>query len=300
MTISRLPVRAGALDERKEPMKTVLFLGFLATAACVADMALGQTPTLAPPRALEQSAALAQSPTLAQPPILERPPVAVPDAVASERPAGNLAGEVHARPGPYQEGNCNGSAAPVERRAGPVKRFQDYYYGGCPWKSDCGCCCPVPLGVRVHSLLTAQVANGRAAEMILFHYDFCDPRSLEGAELNIHGRKRLTGMAAQLWCNPVPIVIEASPCEAGLDAARRNSVVALLQQLVPGASESMVVVGDAPTRGLSGQEAVRVYDNMLKATVKSGQESASGPMNAPAGILFGSGQSGQPSQGGGY
>jgi hypothetical protein len=86
-------------------------------------------------------------------------------------------------------------------------------------------------------------------------------------------------------CNCPPIVIESSPCDAGLDAARLQSVVALLQQFVPGAGKESVVIGDPQPRGLGGEEAVKIYQNLLQ-DIKSPCKNSSGAAATPVGVLL--------------
>jgi hypothetical protein len=239
-------------------MKTML-LSFLGAVVCATGAALAQAP--------DDSHRV---------PLVSPEPIgAAPVAQPCPSPQASTEGQNVSRACPAQQGNGNGAAA-EGRYPGPVKRFQDYYYGGSPWRCTNNNCCNVPLGARVYDMMSVQINNGLAAQRVLYHYDFCDSQSAQAAELNVHGRKRLLTMARVCGCGGSPIVIEASPCEAGLDAARLQSVVALLQLVAPGTPRESVVIGDPQPRGLGGVEATQIYENMLRETKPSnGTSSAS-------------------------
>src|SRR5262249_56057796 len=83
-----------------------------------------------------------------------------------------------------------------------------------------------PLGQSVYDNYQVQVANGDAARMVLYDYDFVGC----GAHLNLKGKDRLGQIAAMLPSNFFPIVIERTPANPALAEARRLEVLSLLAQ----------------------------------------------------------------------
>ena len=85
-------------------------------------------------------------------------------------------------------------------------------------------------------------------------------RSPDAFRLNSHGKKRLQEMAAVLQeCGVYPLVIEPTPDRPELDAARRDQVVQILTEKLFTVPEEWVVVADPAARGVSGDEAMRIY-----------------------------------------
>jgi hypothetical protein len=144
-----------------------------------------------------------------------------------------------------------------------------------------------PFGAPVRAALGAQVANGRAAQMVLYRYDFQD------RELNAAGRRRALWIVDSMRFVAAPVVIEPSGDEA-LDRARRKSVIGFLQHtaefpVVPNA----VVIAEPAARGFNGEDAVRIQTNLLKQTQNGGANfSQSGNSNAISGQSISQGSQG--------
>jgi hypothetical protein len=116
-----------------------------------------------------------------------------------------------------------------------------------------------PLGASLRAQATTMVANGQAAQMMLYEYDFVEGQP----HLNLRGLDQLVKMAHLLAINPAPLVIERTPCYPGLAEARR---VAILNELSHGncpVPPERVVIGPSLTRGLTGPEADLEYRNFL-------------------------------------
>jgi len=112
-----------------------------------------------------------------------------------------------------------------------------------------------PLGASIHAHYTAMVANGDAAAMVLYRYDF-----LNGSDvLNTHGYDRLARMAARQADNHFPIVIERTPEAPGLAEARRATVLSVMASNGAPVPPDLVVVGPRRAVGLPGADAVRIY-----------------------------------------
>jgi hypothetical protein len=143
-----------------------------------------------------------------------------------------------------------------------------------------------PLGHFVYLHGKTEVANGEAARMVLYHYDFVEG----GDELNPRGRYQLEKIAALLPQNFNPVIIEATPGAPGLDEARR---VAVARELACGpfpVPAQRVVAGRPIAIPLQGQEAVIIYRNLLLNT-------ESGGLRASGGVATGLGQTGTTSSG---
>jgi len=126
----------------------------------------------------------------------------------------------------------------------------------------------VPFGARFRAHMCTQMANGTAARLVLYRYDFCNACAADAHKLNPHGYERLNQMAAILQACPMyPVVIEPVPGSPKLDQARRDQVAKLLEKSNIPAS---VVVGRPEMRGLAAEEALEIHQNMLRETQAGG------------------------------
>lgn len=124
-----------------------------------------------------------------------------------------------------------------------------------------------PLGAFMHGAFETQVANGQAAQLVLYRYDFCDSGFADGTQLNDRGRRRLHKMARLLAASPLPLMIECSMVSRELDDARRAAVYGELTGLLPKPiSFERIVLVKPDDPGLSGVEAVEIHENMLQQT----------------------------------
>lgn len=138
--------------------------------------------------------------------------------------------------------------------------------------SGCATRCPTePLGASVYAHLHTQVVNGMVDRLVLYQHDFQDPAVGAGSRLNLHGERRLADLARMMQQQSVfPLVIQRSPENPKLDAARRAHVLAKLRGMQGGIPDDWVVVGDPAPPGLSGIEALEIYENLLRQTQQGG------------------------------
>jgi hypothetical protein len=163
-----------------------------------------------------------------------------------------------------------------KRRSWHWRRYQGKL-GGYPENYE-----PRPLGSAVRDHGRAMVANGAAARLTLFRYDFVDGT----VELNARGRDQVFQLAAQLAVSPFPLIIERVPENPGLAEARRASVLAALASSPYPAPIERVVVGLPISRGLSGIEAQIIGANALDRTKDFGPPIPidSNGVNSPSGV----------------
>jgi hypothetical protein len=153
-----------------------------------------------------------------------------------------------------------------------------------------------PLGWSLYAHNTTQTANGAAARMVFYHYDFEEG----GARLNLRGRDKLAQVASWLPTSFAPVVVERSQNNDPLDQARR---IALVDALAGGpfpVPAERVMIGRPVATGLSGLEAMAVYGNLYAQTqaqgapVITGATGGSGLTGAglTGGVTFGAGAGG--------
>jgi hypothetical protein len=121
---------------------------------------------------------------------------------------------------------------------------------------------PVPLGQSVHAPFQAMVANGEAARMVLYRYDF-----VEGSDaLNLRGRDQLGKIAALMGHNNFPLIVERTPEAPAVAEARRMAVLNILGHNGVAVAPERVVIGVPIAHGLSGYEAeVIAYPALLRS-----------------------------------
>jgi hypothetical protein len=158
-----------------------------------------------------------------------------------------------------------------------------------------------PLGASLAAAYGTHVANGDAARMVLYHYDF----DATGASLTLRGRDRLAQIVAMLPCNGFPIVIERTPCDPRLAEKRREMVLNELALAPFPVPPERVLIGPPLANGLSGREAVIIAGNLLAQTAAKGPavSISSGTVSAPTGTggaAPGGGGAGGPGGGGGF
>jgi hypothetical protein len=117
----------------------------------------------------------------------------------------------------------------------------------------------LPLGLSVHSHARTMVANGQAALMVLYQYDFVDGQP----HLNHRGYDQLVKIAGLLATHPAPLVIERTPWQPGLAEARRLAVLNELARNACPIPPERVVIGKPAANGLSGTESDIIYRNLL-------------------------------------
>jgi hypothetical protein len=129
-----------------------------------------------------------------------------------------------------------------------------------------------PLGEAVYAHARTQAANGLAARMVFYHYDFVDGTS----QLNVRGRDKLAMVAATLPTTFFPVVVERTPKEPGLDDARRSALLAQLAQGSFPVPAERVVIGPSIANGMTGAEAILIYGNQLQNLASGGSIGGAG------------------------
>jgi hypothetical protein len=123
-----------------------------------------------------------------------------------------------------------------------------------------------PLGASVSMHYETHVANGVAARMTVYDYDFVRG----GDRLNVRGKDRVRQIAALMALNPYPLVVERMPHAPALADARRRAVLAELAAVMPHVPVERVVVGPPIAVPLQGVEAELIYQNLLLQTGTAG------------------------------
>ena len=123
-----------------------------------------------------------------------------------------------------------------------------------------------PLGYALYAHATTQVANGQAARMVFYHYDFVDGTS----ELNARGRDKLVKVGTYLPTNFSPVVVERTLKEPGLDEKRRLTLVAMFGRGTFPIPAERVVIGPSLADGLSGIEENAIFGNQLRGIASGG------------------------------
>lgn len=119
-----------------------------------------------------------------------------------------------------------------------------------------------PFGQSVTEIVTMQVANGVAARMMLYNYDF----EHGGDKLNLRGQDQLRHMAEWLTTQSFPLVVERTPQRPALAESRRLAVLKELAAAKIDVSPERVIVGPAPLGQLRGDEALIHYDLFIRYT----------------------------------
>jgi hypothetical protein len=127
------------------------------------------------------------------------------------------------------------------------------------------------LGQFLYAHGKTQVANGDAARMTLYRYDFEEGR--EG--LNLRGRDQLAKIETMLPQNFFPVVIERTPDAPALAESRRRQVLNLLARGPFPVPPERVMIGVPMPAGLSGVEAEIIYRNLLTQTQNAGVSTGS-------------------------
>jgi hypothetical protein len=139
-----------------------------------------------------------------------------------------------------------------------------------------------PLGSSIYAHGRTQVANGNAARMVFYHYDFVEGTS----NLNVRGRDKLAKMAPLLPATFNPVVVERTPLTPGLDEQRRAGLLAAVSGSRFPVPPERFVIGPPVSAGLAGFEAIFVYGNQI-GDLQSGGSGGVGGYAGSAGLSGG-------------
>lgn len=126
--------------------------------------------------------------------------------------------------------------------------------------------CEQPLGVALYGQMDTQIANGAAAKLVLYKFDFVDG----SPSLNSKGVERLAKHVEIMIRCPFPLVIEQTPEAPGLAESRSLAVQRSIAQMQAPITPDRVIVGQPIPVGLSGRQAIVLEANLLRDTKAGG------------------------------
>lgn len=141
---------------------------------------------------------------------------------------------------------------------------------------------PRPLGAALYDAGRIMAADGAAARLVLFNYDFIPGT----AQLSARGRDQLAQIAPQLAVSPYPLIIERTANDPALAVARRAALLAELGAGPFPVPADRVLVGVPIPFGMSGMDAHIVGENALNRTQQYGPPipiNGNG-LNSPTGV----------------
>lgn len=158
---------------------------------------------------------------------------------------------------------CRGGCGCGGGLRGRIRQHHMHYFGYDPeaWVR--------PFGDATLDHLEKQVANGVAARMTLYGYDFAMASKGE-VKLNPAGWQQLAKIADLAQRSEFPIVIEATPGNKNGEQRRREAVLNALRAMGSEVAADRVVVAQPAARGVSGEESIIIYNNLLQQTQARG------------------------------
>ncbi|MHB0960826.1 MAG: hypothetical protein ACYC0X_33085 [Pirellulaceae bacterium] len=141
--------------------------------------------------------------------------------------------------------------------------------------------CERPFGSYVRANLCAQVANGLQDQLILYRYDFFDESLADGYQLKPRGLYELAKIIALVQEKPLlrdgfnAICVEETG-NSQLDEARRQYVLQQLALMHFPLPSEQVIIGRPAAPGISGEESLMVYANLIKLWESGNQGGGSG------------------------
>lgn len=111
----------------------------------------------------------------------------------------------------------------------------------------------LPLGAVSRAHWHTMETNGEASDFVLYRNEFVD----QSSELSPYGRDHIMEIAARLPAVPFPVLVQRSEnnSDPELDAARRDAVVRILNQLGNADADSRTVVSQPYSDGINSLEA---------------------------------------------
>ena len=143
--------------------------------------------------------------------------------------------------------------------------------------------------------MNVQIANGQAAQLVLYRYDFQDAGGPDPSVLNRYGLSRLERLLPRMESCPWPLIIEPVPDHPEISHARRLHVLQWLStKMGAPINDGRVVVAYPPAAGLSGVEAIEIDASLIQQTRTKGgpmPSDTSGSEQSGTGLSSGSSQS---------
>jgi hypothetical protein len=184
-------------------------------------------------------------------PLLPIPPAPAIDATTGPRPSPQSA--------QFDQPFCPPPPA-VGRFARFKQRCQAKYWG---YPEEF---CEPPLGAMLLNYQVTQIANGQAARMGLYQYDFLP----DSSELNARGKFELAKIAMRVPTNTVPVFIEPTPARPELDELRRQTVWRELSMNQCPVPLERVIIGRPNIRPLDSVESLLIDRNRAGLTSSRG------------------------------
>ncbi len=203
---------------------------------------------------------------LAEEPPFERAPMVLPAPAESNKPAAEAPLEVlpapSVAPSPQEEHSPQhqakrggeSAASPQSTRRPPLDR-------GFPERLH-----PPALGSSIMRFQLLQIAQGQAARMALYQYDFLP----DSPQLNPRGHHQLTRIAHWAGMNPFPIFVEPVRGCPELTELRRQAVWHQLSLVHGEFPIERVLVGCPVSRGLDAMDALSIDHNRNELTNSRG------------------------------
>ena len=168
---------------------------------------------------------------------------------------------------------CPPYETPLPNRVGRYRhRCRDKYWG---YPEEF---CEPPLGTTPSRFYMTQIANGVAARMVLYQYDFLPASD----QLNVHGKAQVAKIARWLTTYDFPVLVEPTLANVELDELRRQSVwrqFSLNQVAVP---SERIVMGVPNVRGIDAIDALSIDRNRMGLTFSRGGTSGGGGTSGSA------------------
>jgi hypothetical protein len=137
---------------------------------------------------------------------------------------------------------------------------------GCyPHEGVIGGALPEPNGTFVHEWQNKQAAKAEASDFVFF----LDEWYMGGGQLGPYGHYHLTQVIRRLPKVPFPVVVEPGADAAQNEARRRLLADALAKSAIPDADQR-VIIAYPDAEGLYGEEAPRIFTDMLSQRRNSG------------------------------
>lgn len=113
---------------------------------------------------------------------------------------------------------------------------------------------PPAVGENLNTFWAIQIANGEAARMVLYHFDFVPGQP----ELTARGTRQLSKFADMLQQTPHSLMLQPSPEQPRLDELRRDHVLNALAMMDVHVPEERIIIRIPQTRGLDWIDAEKI------------------------------------------
>jgi hypothetical protein len=117
---------------------------------------------------------------------------------------------------------------------------------------------PAPPGTSVNQAIDTQAANAAKDDFVVYSNEWLADSTVLGPA----GKRHIDRIAKKLSSVPYPVIVEPTG-NVDLDRSRREALVTVLVMRGIGDAEQRVVIGYSSAEGLFGDEAERIYDQML-------------------------------------